>query len=462
MTIMLDTRDGAPNPESDDSVGRPELQATRVFRLTAWILGVMVIGLGALALVSGRAELPSEERILVRDSAGSVSLLDPAEPDPVYTVDNAVASSDRSTLYQLVELDRQSRLNQIDPESGETIATRVVPEPGLEIRIVSPDGDALALMERREEEGGLYVPESRTQTSITVVRSDAAEPRTYDLAGNFEPEAFTRDGAVLYLLEFWPAESPDRYFVRNLDLGTGEISDTFSPEVDLNPEMRGHARAQVVHPDGDFLYTLYTLDEVGTPVIDPATGENPDRWAFVHVISLDEDWSYCIFLPVPMGRSEATTGLAITPDGGTLYAIDAGVDRIVAIDTTSFEVTTTAQLQGWEMTSRERVPAAAGPDGALYVALGSLVVRYDEELLPAAVYRPGEAVQSVDVAPDGRSLRLALPAGVVKVIDIESGVETATLRIPSSDREIQFVGPPLNPNSITERLQKGQGVPCAC
>lgn len=141
-------------------------------------------------------------------------------------------------------------------------------KPGLEVRAVAPGGAAAVLMPGSAGSAGLYAPEPRERTELTVVWRDNRPPLTLTLEGNFEPETFTSDGEVLYLLEFLPATDPDHYLVRQLDLSSGRVTDVYTPEVDLNPEMRGHARAQVIHPDGDFLYTVYTLDAVGTAVED--------------------------------------------------------------------------------------------------------------------------------------------------------------------------------------------------
>lgn len=457
MTILYDT----PETEVEDPSppGPKPVAGFRAFVVFGWVLAVLVFGLGVLSWLSGRAELAEEQRILVTDANNAVLLLDPAEPEPVYTIEDAVPSPDRSRLFQLVEDNNGGTvLNEFEAGTGEIVETRVIAEPSQEIRIVSPDGDALALMPRRAATAELYVPEARSETSVTVVWRDVEEPATFDLVGNFEPEAFTRDGQTLYLLEFWPAEAPERYFVRSLDLETGEIADTFSPEVDLNPEMRGHARAQVIDPDGEFLYTLYTLDAVGEPVTDPNAEVASARWAFIHVISLTEDWSFCIFLPSPMGRSEATTGLAVTPGGGTLYAVDAAADRIVSIDTTTMKVRDAAELRGWESPTGQRLPMAAGPDGSVYVVLDEMVVRYNSQLAPVSVWRAGTLISSIDISPDGKSMRVSIP-GFVKVVDVESGEETSAIGVPGNEAGVDFVGPPLNPNSFTERLSDGEPVP---
>ena len=207
----------------------------------------------------------SEQRVLVTDGTGSVSLLDPETESYVFTVPNAVVVPDRSAVLSTSEFGEGTLIETVDATTGETVSSQTVPER-LEIRTVSPAGGAVALMEPRSARLGLYVPEPRETTSIVVARIDGAtEQQRFELDGNFEPETFSTDEQTLFLLEFWPPTDPDRYFVRQLDLTSGEVADVFSPEVNLQPEMKGTAGTQVISPDAAFLFTLYTA-------------ANPDGW----------------------------------------------------------------------------------------------------------------------------------------------------------------------------------------
>jgi hypothetical protein len=216
----------------------------------------------------------------------------------------------------------------------------------LAIRAVAPRGGSVALTAPRPSGAGVYEPESRSSTDITVADLERGRSHAYRLRGNFEPETFSTDESTLFLLEYWPPLEPDRYFVRQLDIETGAIADVDSPEVELNPEMRGRARAQVMDPDGTFLYTLYTLPRTGEPVYDPeATGDGA-RWAFVHALDLENEWATCIFLPLPFGQgAESSLNLAISTDGAHVVVADTSTGRLAAIDTGELAVTDTVPVE---------------------------------------------------------------------------------------------------------------------
>lgn len=261
---------------------------------------VILVGLvlAAMAWLAGR---PPQPGVLVTDSSGLVSGIDPDTGATRLTVTNGLASPDGSTIYRIEE---------------------------------TPAGNTEDL---------LYAPRPREVTDLTVAWKDGRTPKTFHLEGNFVPETFTVDGETLYLLDFQPATDPDHYFVRQLDLDTGQVTDVYSRDggrVELNPEMRGRARAQVIHPDGSFMYTLYTVGATD-PITDP---DGETRYGFVHVISLEENWSHCIFLPLPMGEIESALSLTIDPNGENLWVVDAANALAAEVHTASTSVVRTLPL----------------------------------------------------------------------------------------------------------------------
>ena len=99
------------------------------------------------------------------------------------------------------------------------------------------------------------------------------------------------------MLQYSPPLAPTEYRVRRLDLATGGVEDVPDKGSGWADAMSGTARTHAFAPDGRRLYTLYTTG-------DPAAG---DATAFVHVLDLDEQWAFCVFLPVPMGVAGAGT-----------------------------------------------------------------------------------------------------------------------------------------------------------
>lgn len=407
----------------------------------------VVLGLVAAAMAAAitlRPEVP----ILVTDGAGQISLVDPRSGEARYTVNNAVRSPDGSSIYRAESQEESTVIEVLDPESGALMASTQVGGQ-LEIRAVSPFGGAVALMATRPDSDELYVPEPRDYTSINVIWSDGHQAENYTLKGNFEPETFSTDESTLFLLEFFPPTSPDRYFVRQLDLATGEVSPVTTPDqelgIELNPEMRGHARAQAMAPDGSFLFSLYTIDSGETPVHDPLAPAE-DRWAFVHTLNLKEKWSHCIFLPLPFGTApESAMSLGISGDGRDLFVIDAGTEHVARIDARDLYIERAEKIPGLGYSTAR--PVAVGPE-VVYIGLdGSVLELGRESLIPTAAFIVNHdqsgwlPIEGLELAPDGRTLRVAHGSSIT-VIDMPTEKIVATLTSPGRTGS-PFVGEPV-------------------
>jgi hypothetical protein len=270
------------NPSTD----HPASSTTGLRRrwLQPVIVGALIAAGTGAVVVSTRSPAP----VLVSDGEGRISLIDVGTGEATYTATDAVKAAASSTILRAQTEGDFTAVETLEPASGEVVASTRV-DGKLEIRAVSPFGGVVALMEERPD-SNLYVPEPRESTSITVIWNEGTESQTYTLEGNYEPETFSTDEETLFLLEFFPPADPDRYFVRQLDLLSGEITSVETSDqelgIELNPEMRGHARAQAMASDGSYLFSLYTIGQGETPVHDPADPET-DRWAFVHTLNLE-------------------------------------------------------------------------------------------------------------------------------------------------------------------------------
>lgn len=426
------------------STDRPPVKTTsrrrRIIVLAA-VVAVLSVGAAAYGLTRGPAP------VLVSDGGGGLSLIDVNTGIPAYTVTDAVKAPAGSKIVRAEEMDNATAVELLNPKSGDVVASTQV-DGKLEIRAVSPHGGAVALMTPRPKSAELYVPEPREQTSISVVRSEGGEPRIYELEGNFEPETFSTDEETLFLLEFHPPSDPDRYFVRQLDLASGEVTAVQTADleqgIELNPEMRGHARAQAMTPDGTFLFSLYTIGAGEEPVHDP-NDPDTDRWAFVHTLNLEEKWSHCIFLPLPMGtKSESAMSLGMSEDGKHLFVIDAATESVARIDAQRLEVETVEQIPG--LYSTEARPVAVGP-GIVYIGMGDSVLEMGREtLIPNAAFVVSTGydtlgVHGLELAPDGRTLRVAHGSSI-SVLDMPSERVIATLSSPDGTTD-SFLGDPV-------------------
>lgn len=409
------------------------------------VLLAVVIALGAVAAVALYDRPP--DPVLVSDGGGRISLIDVKTGEAAYTVTDAVRAPAGSKILRAEEEGEATAVEVVDPDSGQVVAsTRVVGK--LAIRAVSPFGGVAALMPRRTDTADLYVPVPREETTISVAWSDGREPRTYTLEGNFEPETFSTDETTLFLLEFSPPLDPDRYFVRQLDLASGSVKAVETPDqqlgIELNPEMRGHARAQAMAPDGSHLFSLYTIGSGEAPVHDPADPET-DRWAFVHTLNLKEKWSHCIFLPLPFGtKAESAMSLGIAGDGKHLFVIDAATESVARVDAQGLFIDTVQKIPG--LYSGQARPVAVGPE-LVYIGLGDSVLEMGRDtLIPNAAFVVSTGsgslpVHGLELAPDGRTLRVAHGSSI-SVLDMPSERIIATLTSPDGADE-SFLGDPV-------------------
>lgn len=207
-----------------------------------------------------------------------------------------------------------------------------------ELRVVSADGGLAALFER-----------TSSTSRITVIDRVSGEDATriYELPGLVEPEAFSTDGSILYVIDHQIAAVPGAYRVRPLDLATGRLDSILGPsKVPLTEDMNGRGRRQVWSPDGTRLYTLYIRQTHHHHAASQGhTHGEPGTDAFVHVLDLDDEWAFCLDLPAAFGGGDlATTAMAVSPDGSTIAVADHSAGQIAFASTVDLAVTTTMPL----------------------------------------------------------------------------------------------------------------------
>lgn len=413
----------------------------------AGIAAVVVIALSVAGWAFGPwGATTSPDELLVVDGGGTVQLIDAETGSARFSVPDAVVSRDRSSLFTTTAGVGSTHVESRDATTGKVTGVTTV-AGDLEIRVVSPDAGAIALMGERAGDLDLYEPVPRASTSITVAYTDERPAQVFDLEGNYEPETFSLDEETLYLLEFQPPTDPEYYLVREMDLATGEVEGVKTPQVDLRPEMRGVARAQQVAPEGAELYTLYSIPSDEEPVHDTEATGDSERWAFVHVLDLELGVDICIFLPTPMGEvAEESIGLGLSPDGSTLWVVDPASSMIARIDVASRSVVSVhdvPQLGGW--TGRAEV--AAADDGTVYVALGNRLLEFAPESLVVSGAWSSQtenqqiaAIDSVSVSSDGEVVRYG-STGRIVLITRRTGDELAVLEGPDGSG-LTILGPP--------------------
>ena len=361
--------------------------------------------------------------LLLLDVGSSVQAVDAATGKARFSEPGSVGLPDWSKLYPSDEASGVTTLHTIDGHTGATISNAQIPGSFVS-SVVSDDGSRVALVEPSAVAPLGSMPQGRASTRIAVADpSGTANTKIYRLSGNFVPEAFSTNDGVLFLLDYFPARSPQRYQVTRLDLRTGHVSPAFGAVKSPAPKMSGTRIMHVLSPDHHTLYTLYTNQD---PSYFGQWGSG--EVAFVHTLSLEYGQAVCIDLPKAFGPGAAgAKTLALSPDGSMLYAVDAAAGLVSVIGTTRRRVIETRHVS-LGAPGDAIVSAQTGPDGTLYIGVGAQVVAVDPGTL-AVEHRwsVGGVVSGLGVG----SGRLYVAAGGrVLALDPSTGRQVGSISAP--------------------------------
>ncbi len=388
-------------------------------------LGPLVLAVSLAAVACTEPPAPSTASDMVFfDSDHGITVAD--SRGEVRSADATVASPDWSRLYAV----RGGKLVTFDPATNQELAGAALPRR-LTARVASAAGTLVALTADSSAHPANR-PAGRERTTIVVADPRGVRPaQEYDLAGNFEPEAFSADDAYLFVQEYLPANAPERYRVRRVELATGQVQPLLLRDKQLIPagaeeEMRGEGRQAVLSPDRTRLYTLYLHqgDHQHTRDLLPGRHGADGRavHAFVHVLSLNEGWAYCLDLPDPFGLHPAGAhALTISPDGRSLYVGEMTTKQIAIADTESLTVTKVATMLD-DQPVGDGTTMVTSPDGnALYLGSSNVLRRIDSATLRVdGTWAMPAAVRGLAVSPDGRQVLIG-QAGSIARVDTSTG-----------------------------------------
>ena len=371
------------------------------------------------------------ETLLLSTQAGPLVVQVPSG-SVLFDRPGTVASLGGSWLLSATPSAGSTLLETVDGADAEP-ASDVRLDGTLDVRVVSESGAAVALTDPLPDGWDPEVPLPRSRTSIVVADpTGAGQPRTYDLRGNFEPEAFSTDDRQLFMIQHLPAEAPTVYRVTVLDLKRGRVYPVFGPYKAPPERMPGIRLQQIISPNADQLYTLYSSARPGyaphhAPVPNDATV------SFVHVLSLQEGWAHCVGLPKELwDRPASEQAMATSPNGRLLYIVDATLGLVTVMDTASLEIRTAPidlAVPGVRHTS-----AVVSADGsALFVGTSgehSGVTKIDTDTFEVVRTWETDDVSGLGLSADGERLYVAFDDRV-EVMDATTGSELAGVAVAS-------------------------------
>jgi YVTN family beta-propeller protein len=394
------------------------------------------LAVGALLLASCTAQVAvppgssASDEVVVRTSSG-VQVWD-AKGDLVRSVPRAVASPDGSVYYAL-EGSAPTTLRWTDAKTGRAITQLTLPgayafanEAGPAPTGFSPNGRWLVL-----------VGEVGAKSSFAIVDTSLVKLGAFaEVPGPFAYDAISDDGTSLYLTERITPEAARElpgvnaaygYRVRVYDVPGRRMSETLVVDVKLaaqtdgnNAEtrldgiMNGIYQSSVPSRDGRWNFGFYY---------------NPNRGPFIHVLHLDSRSAFCILdLPLVSGGLEKRLGwsLALTPSGGTLYAVNGPLGLVSAIDATTLKVTRTATVSGLPLPPPAIESASSttmSPDARkLYFSADRGVALVDtRDFSLRGLFLGDQVIRGLLLSQDGRRLYALSADGTVWVVDATTG-----------------------------------------
>jgi hypothetical protein len=210
------------------------------------------------------------------------------------------------------------------------------------------------------------------------------------------------------VLDYVPADRPERFRARVIDLATGQLTPVPARPDSAADEVRAHRVDRVHDPRRSRLFSLYAYEDAAL--------------AFVQCLHLREGWRAYVPLPAPFGQERpGVHGIALA--GDRLCVVHAPSGLVADIDPDRLTVTTVDRL------------AAGGQEGKPnlgILASGQLVINVDHAVITTGPARklptPGPARGLV--IGTANDIWAGHPRGVIRY-DLTTGAEVG--QVPVAD-----------------------------
>ena len=237
----------------------------------------------------------------------------------------ALPSPDRSTAVltlgpHIDGIGPMRPLTWLSVPSGDVVAEQTMSSAS-ELTALSLDGEFAALTTRSSPVDDGAIAGARDTSVVEIISRDGGSVFRQEIDGNFVPEAFGRRVTAagvpsqVFLLEYFPADSPRFYRVRVLSTETGEVSlplNLRDKQQQVDERMAGFSRSQVVADEHGLLFTLYRGTIDGTPDGEP--------YAFIHTLDF-ADGVWCLEVDPRLDLADVPGSLAV--GGDRLYVASA-------------------------------------------------------------------------------------------------------------------------------------------
>ena len=381
------------------------------------------------------ATLPDAWLVVGRAGSETIDIIKASTAEPMIHLPAVVAD------------DQWARLVSATALSAKTFIRPLAADDGFEADPITVDGtwrlptigaDAASVGWSGDRSTVVLVPRSPVAGTSRFAIVDLATKRlskVIELKGSYEYDAISPDGFVVYVVEHLDTTRGGHYQVRAIDVRNGLLKDgVIVDKTKPNEQMAGLPVEQLRLAHG-LVLTLYR------------GSEHP----FIHALDTVNGGAVCIDLPAAGSDDSDRSddwGLALSPDHGSVYAVNASLGVAAVVDPVKQEVVrvgsfaplvATAMLAkfGHGETGNTARRVVASPDGVSLYAAGrtGIVELSAADLAVRRVLLAGTRVDALGLTVDGTGLfALRHSDGRILRLDLVTGALAATVPGANYDR----------------------------